>query len=59
MILYSIKNLRPDIENVVRNLAKYVDCVTLATYKEMLRVIRFVLDNQLFYLKMEQKNEED
>ena len=60
MLLYLIKHSRPDIANVVRELSKWMDGATLASYKEMLRVIRFVLDAKLFCLKMETlKNEED
>ena len=57
--LYSIKHSRPDIGNVVRELSKYMDVATLAAYKEMLRVIRFVLDTKLFYLKAEPKKDEE
>jgi hypothetical protein len=47
-ILYLIKHSIPEIANEVRKLAKCMDGVILAAYKEMLRVIRFVLDTQLF-----------
>jgi hypothetical protein len=36
-----------------------MDGATLAAYKEILRIIRFALDAQLFCLKMETKNDED
>jgi hypothetical protein len=48
-----IKHSRPDIASLVRELAKCIDGATLEAYKEMLRIIRFVLDTQLFCLKME------
>jgi hypothetical protein len=48
MLLYLIKNSRPDIANVVRELSKCMDDATLAAYKEMLRVIRFLLDSLFF-----------
>jgi hypothetical protein len=41
MLLYLIKNLRPDIANMVRELSKCIDGATLAAYKAMLRIIRF------------------
>ena len=59
MLLYLIKHSRPDIANVVRELSKCMDGATLAAYKEMLRVIRFVLDTKLYCLKMEPKKDEE
>jgi hypothetical protein len=60
ILLYLIKYSRPDIANLVRKLDKCIDGATLAAYKEMLRVIRFLLDTKLFCLKMEpEKYEED
>jgi hypothetical protein len=53
MLLYLIKHLRPDIANVVRELAIYMGGANLVAYKEVLIFIRFVLDTQLFCLKME------
>jgi hypothetical protein len=35
MILYLIKYSRPDIANLVRDLAKCMDGATLAAFKEM------------------------
>jgi hypothetical protein len=46
MLLYLIKYSRPDIANVVRELSKCMDEANLAAYKEMLRVIKFVLDTK-------------
>jgi hypothetical protein len=43
---------------VVRELAKYMDGAPLEVCKEMLRVIRFVLDTKLFFLKMESMKDE-
>jgi hypothetical protein len=57
-LLYSIKHSRPDIVNVVRELDKCMDGGTLVAYKEMSRIIRCVLDTQLFCLKMESKKDE-
>jgi hypothetical protein len=59
ILLYLIKHSRPDIEKVVRKMDKYMDGAILAVYKEMLRVIRFVFDTQLFCLKMEPKKNEE
>jgi hypothetical protein len=49
ILLYFIKHSTQDNANVVRDLAKYMDDPTLAAYKEMLRVIRFVLNTQLLW----------
>jgi hypothetical protein len=59
MLLYLIKHSRPDLANVVRELSKCMDGATLAAYKEMLRVIKFVLDTKSFCLKIEPKIEEE
>jgi hypothetical protein len=59
MLLNSVKHSIPEIENVVRELAKFTDGVTFAAYKEILRVIRFVFGTQLFCLKMESKKDEE
>ena len=44
MLLYLIKHSRPDISNAVRELSKCLSAPTRAAYKEMLRVIKYVLD---------------
>jgi hypothetical protein len=60
MLLYLINHSRPETANVIRELGKCINGATLAAYKKILRVIRFVLDTKLFCLKMEpKKNEED
>jgi hypothetical protein len=59
ILLYLIKHLIVEIANVIGELAKCMDGTTLVEHKEMLRVIRFVLDTQLFYLKMEPKKDEE
>jgi hypothetical protein len=48
MLLYLIKKSILEIENLVRELDKCMDGATLAACKEMLRVIRFLLDTQFF-----------
>jgi hypothetical protein len=58
ILLYYINFSRPDIGNMVRELSKNMDVATLAAYKEMLRVIRFVLDTKLLYLKADPKKDE-
>jgi glutamine synthetase adenylyltransferase len=52
MLLYLIKYSRPDIANVVRELSKCMDGANLAAYKEMLRVIKFILDTKEYCLKL-------
>ncbi len=46
MLLYLVKHSRPDISNAVRELSKVLDGATPAAFKEMLRVIKFVLDTK-------------
>jgi hypothetical protein len=46
MLLYLIKYSRPDLENVVRESSKCIDGANLAAYKEMLRVVKFILDTK-------------
>jgi hypothetical protein len=48
MLLYLIKYSRPDLCNVVRELAKCMDKATGGTYLEMLRVVKFVIDTRNF-----------
>jgi hypothetical protein len=59
MMLYLIKYSRHDLTNVVRELSKCMDGANLAAYKEMLRVVKFVLDTN-YCLKLNPicKNEE-
>ena len=53
MLLYLVKHSRPDISNGVRELTKCMDGATLAAYREMLRVIKYVLDTKQWGLKLE------
>jgi hypothetical protein len=55
MLLYLIKHSRPDFANAVRELSRYMDSATMAAYKEMLSVTRFVLDTESYCLKIEPK----
>jgi hypothetical protein len=50
--LYLIQYSRPDLANVVRELSKCMDGANLAAYKEMLRIIEFVLDTKDYCLKL-------
>ena len=53
MLLYLVKHSRPDISNAVRELTKCMDKACMRSYKEMERVIRFVLSTKKFGLKVE------
>jgi hypothetical protein len=53
MLLYLIKQSRPEIANAVRELAKVLDGPPPAAYKEMLRVINYVLSTPGHGLKVE------
>jgi hypothetical protein len=53
MLLYLVKQSRPDIANVVRELSKCMDGATPAANKELKRVIKFVLDTRNYGLKIE------
>jgi hypothetical protein len=59
MLLYLIKYLRPDLANMVRELSKCMDGASLAAYKEMQRVIKFVLDTMLHCLMLQPRHESD
>jgi hypothetical protein len=59
LLLYLIMYLRPDLANVVRELSKCMDGASLAAYKEMQRVIKFILDTKLRCLKLESKHESE
>jgi hypothetical protein len=52
MLLNLIKYSRPDLGNVVREFSKCMDGANLAAYKEMLRVVKFVLDTKDYCLKL-------
>ena len=51
MLQYVIKT-RPDLANPIRELSKVLDGPTEASYKEMLRIIKFTLDTRNFGLLM-------
>jgi hypothetical protein len=53
MLLFLIKYLRPDLANIVWELSKCMDAASHATYKEMLRVMIFVVDTNQYCLQMQ------
>ena len=53
MLLYLVKHSRPDIANPVRELSKVLDGPDQEAFKEMLRVIKYVLDTQNWGLKFQ------
>ena len=58
MLLYLVKHSRPDIANPVRELSKSLDGALPSDYKEMLRIIKFVISTEDFGLKIEPHTEE-
>jgi hypothetical protein len=52
MLLFLIKYSRPDLANFVRGLSKCMDAASHAAYKEILRVMKFVVDTAQYCLKM-------
>ena len=59
MSLYLVKYSRPDIANPVRELSKVLDAPTPASFKEMLRVIKYVLDTKEYGLRVHPTKEKD
>jgi hypothetical protein len=59
MLLFLIKYLRPDLANVVSEHSKCMDGARQAAYKEMQRVIKFVLDTKLHYFKLQTKHDSE
>ena len=52
MLLYLLKHSRPDLSNVVQELSKGMDGAGLEHWKDMLRVIKYVLHTESYGLKM-------
>ena len=52
MLLSLVKHSRPDIANAVRELTKCMDLGTPVAYKELLKVVKFVLHTKDLGLKM-------
>lgn len=59
MLLYLVKHSRPDIANSVRELSKVLDGASEGDYKEMKRVIKYVLDSATYGLRIEPRLKED
>ena len=59
MLLYLVKHSRPDIANPVRELSKVLDGPDSGAFKEMLRVIKYVLDTQNWGLKIQPSLEDE
>jgi hypothetical protein len=59
MLLYLVKNSRPDISDAVRELTKVLDGATSAHWKAMLRVIKYVIDTNMLALKLKAKFSKD
>ena len=51
MFLYLVKLSRPDLSNAVRELSKMMDIATEGHYKNMLRVIKYVVNTCNYGLK--------
>jgi hypothetical protein len=52
MLLYVVKHSRSDLLNMFCELSEFMDDVNIAAYKEMIRVIRFVVDTRNTCLKL-------
>jgi len=52
MLLFLVKHSRPDIANVTRELSKVMMNPTLYAFKELRRVIKYVLDTKNLGLKL-------
>ena len=59
MLLYLVKHSRPDIANATRELSKVLDGATPSSFKEMHRVIKYVLDTKTKGLKIEPSVKKD
>ena len=53
MLLYLVKHSRPDIANVTRELSKANNGVNPAMYKELLRMIKYVVETENLGLRLE------
>ena len=54
-LLFLLKHSRPCLANALRELSKVLDCPTDAAFKELRRVIKFVIDTKEYGLKVEPK----
>ena len=55
MLLFLVKHTRPDMANYTRELSKVLDKATVSAYKEMTRIIKFVLNTADYGLRFEPK----
>ena len=55
MLLYLVKHSRPDISNATRELSKHMSGANGRSMKEMLRIIKYVIDTKNWGLKIEPK----
>ena len=55
MLLFLVKHTRPDIANCTRELSKVLDKATVSAYKEMIRIIKFILDTSDYRLRFQPK----
>ena len=53
MLLYLVKHLCPDLANMTRDLSKANDGANPAAYKELLCVIKYVMDTKNLGFKIE------
>ena len=55
--LYLVKHTRPDIANGVRELTKAMDRATAGHYKQLLRVLKFVIDTKTWGIQLTKPQE--
>ena len=53
MLLYLVKHSRPDIANAVRKCTKVLDGASTYAYREMLQIIKYVLDTKDYGLRID------
>ena len=59
MLLYLVKHSCPDLANMTRELSKANNGVNLAAYKELLHVIKYVINTKTLWLKIEPTGNSD
>ena len=59
MLLYLLKHSRPDIANAVRQLSTALDKPNEAAFKEMKRVMKYVISTKHLALKLKPKFEDE
>ena len=57
MLLYLMKHLHPDLANIARELEKANDGANPSAFKELLHLIKYVLDTNSLGLKIEPTGE--